>query len=84
MTTPPYQNLTLCVIRRAAIPYPFTLDGDSPSKHLEHPVIVSSTVKGLDSKGKIPLNHVLLKVDRFGFSANNVTYGMLGEDPHFL
>lgn len=31
----------------------------------------------------IPSNHVLLKVDRFGFSANNVTYQVLGEHPHF-
>ncbi|KAF9555438.1 hypothetical protein CPC08DRAFT_642870 [Agrocybe pediades] len=30
-----------------------------------------------------PANHVLIKVDRFGFSANNVTYQALGEHPHF-
>lgn len=28
-------------------------------------------------------SHVLLKVDRFGFSANNITYQVLGEHPHF-
>ncbi|RDB30096.1 hypothetical protein Hypma_014145 [Hypsizygus marmoreus] len=28
-------------------------------------------------------NHVLIKVDRFGFSANNITYQALGEHPHF-
>ena len=32
---------------------------------------------------EIPENHVLLRVDRFGFSANNVTYQSLGEHPHF-
>ncbi|KAG2143052.1 hypothetical protein DEU56DRAFT_854850 [Suillus clintonianus] len=31
----------------------------------------------------IPSDHVLLKVDRFGFSANNVTYQALGEASHF-
>ena len=28
-------------------------------------------------------NHILIKVGRFGFSANNVTYQALGEAPHF-
>jgi hypothetical protein len=32
---------------------------------------------------QLPPNHVLLRVDRFGFSANNVTYQALGEIPHF-
>lgn len=31
----------------------------------------------------IPDDHVLLKVDRFGYSANNVTYQALGEASHF-
>ncbi|KAI0346376.1 hypothetical protein BDW22DRAFT_1323844 [Trametopsis cervina] len=31
----------------------------------------------------VPENHVLIEVDRFGFSANNVTYQALGEAPHF-
>ncbi|OAX41295.1 hypothetical protein K503DRAFT_712948 [Rhizopogon vinicolor AM-OR11-026] len=31
----------------------------------------------------IPRDHVLLEVDRFGFSANNITYQALGEAPHF-
>ncbi|KAK0458807.1 uncharacterized protein EV420DRAFT_1620517 [Desarmillaria tabescens] len=31
----------------------------------------------------IPANHILLRVDRFGFSANNVTYQALGEHPHY-
>ncbi|KDQ58503.1 hypothetical protein JAAARDRAFT_34316 [Jaapia argillacea MUCL 33604] len=42
------------------------------------PVIVHSrTLKTL------PENHVLIRVDRFGFSANNITYQALGEAPHF-
>ncbi|GJE99571.1 DUF2855 family protein [Phanerochaete sordida] len=32
---------------------------------------------------KLEGNHVLIKVDKFGFSANNVTYQALGEAPHF-
>ncbi|KAF7348090.1 hypothetical protein MSAN_01761600 [Mycena sanguinolenta] len=31
----------------------------------------------------LPPNSVLIRVDRFGFSANNVTYQALGEQPHF-
>lgn len=31
----------------------------------------------------LPVNHVLIKVDRFGFSTNNITYQALGEHPHF-
>jgi hypothetical protein len=30
-----------------------------------------------------PPNHILVKVTKFGFSANNVTYQALGEHPHF-
>lgn len=31
----------------------------------------------------LPDNHILIEVDRFGFSANNITYQALGEAPHF-
>jgi hypothetical protein len=31
----------------------------------------------------LPPNSILIKVDRFGFSANNITYQALGEQPHF-
>ncbi|KAF9225735.1 hypothetical protein BS17DRAFT_777592 [Gyrodon lividus] len=31
----------------------------------------------------LPTDYVLIKVDRFGYSANNVTYQALGEVPHF-
>ncbi len=31
----------------------------------------------------IPDNHILLRVDRFGFSANNITYQALGEHPRY-
>ncbi|KAI0697031.1 hypothetical protein BC835DRAFT_1270944 [Cytidiella melzeri] len=41
------------------------------------PVLVSSP------KPQVPENHVLIEIDRFGFSANNVTYQALGETPHF-
>ena len=30
-----------------------------------------------------PPNHILIKVDRFGFTANNITYQALGDHPHF-
>ncbi|KAL4254586.1 Protein of unknown function DUF2855 [Abortiporus biennis] len=31
----------------------------------------------------LPDNHVLIQLDRFGFSANNITYQLLGEAPHY-
>ncbi|KAJ7312985.1 hypothetical protein DFH08DRAFT_896371 [Mycena albidolilacea] len=31
----------------------------------------------------LPPNSILIKVDRFGFSANNITYQALGEQSHF-
>ncbi|KAJ7843050.1 hypothetical protein B0H14DRAFT_2779253 [Mycena olivaceomarginata] len=31
----------------------------------------------------LPPNSILIKVDRFGFSANNITYQALGEQAHF-
>ncbi|KAH9478709.1 hypothetical protein JR316_0009169 [Psilocybe cubensis] len=44
----------------------------------DNPSLVASHIPN-----DIPTNHVLIKVDRFGFSANNVTYQALGEHPHF-
>ncbi|KNZ78671.1 hypothetical protein J132_10776 [Termitomyces sp. J132] len=34
-------------------------------------------------KPTCPTNHVILQIDRFGFSTNNITYQALGEHPHF-
>ncbi|EKM57956.1 uncharacterized protein PHACADRAFT_139428 [Phanerochaete carnosa HHB-10118-sp] len=48
--------------------------GQDPHK----PVLVKSQLLA-----KLPENHVLIKIDRFGFSANNITYQALGEAPHF-
>lgn len=73
-----YQNLTLCVPRRSSLPA-----SAGPAEHLANPTVVSSHVQDVGVGGVIPPNHVLLRVERFGFSANNVTYGLLGEDPHF-
>jgi hypothetical protein len=60
-------NATLCSPRPSA---------DESSKS---PIIVNSS---LDLEA-IPANHIVIKVDRFGFSANNITYQALGEHPHF-
>ncbi|KAJ6544640.1 hypothetical protein DFH09DRAFT_990478 [Mycena vulgaris] len=52
-----------------------------PSAHLasrEKTVIAASSIPT-----QLPPNHVLIKVERFGFSANNVTYQALGEQSHF-
>ncbi|KAJ7635112.1 hypothetical protein FB45DRAFT_790640, partial [Roridomyces roridus] len=51
-----------------------------PSSKTPHapPAIATSTIET-----QLPPNHIVVKVDRFGFSANNVTYQALGEQPHF-
>ncbi|KDQ16757.1 hypothetical protein BOTBODRAFT_106597 [Botryobasidium botryosum FD-172 SS1] len=36
-----------------------------------------------DVPAQLPPNHILLRVEKFGFSSNNVTYGALGESSHF-
>ena len=62
----------------------FTLCSPRPSVNLKeadpkNPIVVRSTI----DLAAVPENHVVIKVDRFGFSANNVTYQALGEHPHF-
>lgn len=66
------ENATLCVPRPS-------LAGQSKDADLASPIIVQSTI----DPGSIPENHVVIKVHKFGFSANNVTYQALGEHPHF-
>lgn len=61
------QNVSLCVPRASS--------GLDPTQ----PVIAVSP----HSPHEIPPNHVVIRVDRFGFSANNVTYQALGEAPNF-
>ncbi|TDL15570.1 hypothetical protein BD410DRAFT_796257 [Rickenella mellea] len=53
---------------------PRTSSGRNPNE----PVLVESPIPTTN----LP-NHILLRVDRFGFSANNITYQALGEVPHF-
>ncbi|TFK34429.1 hypothetical protein BDQ12DRAFT_656785 [Crucibulum laeve] len=57
-----------------------TLCSPRPSSGLgtNKPVIASSSLPE-----HCPSNFVLIKVERFGFSANNITYQALGEHPHF-
>ena len=50
----------------------------SSGQDARRPIIVRTPVPT-----DLPPNHILLKVDRFGFSANNITYQALGEAPHF-
>ncbi|KAK7048949.1 hypothetical protein R3P38DRAFT_2872203 [Favolaschia claudopus] len=61
-------NLSLCFRRPSA----------APSTSKETAVIAASTIPH-----QLPANHIVIKVDRFGFSANNITYQALGEQPHF-
>ncbi len=44
----------------------------------ETPVLAMTTLPA-----ELPDNHVLIEVDRFGFSTNNITYQALGESPVF-
>ncbi|KAH7926170.1 hypothetical protein BV22DRAFT_1111900 [Leucogyrophana mollusca] len=69
MTSTGCINVTLC--------HPRPSSGQCPNQA----VVVRSP--GLFLAKDIPPNHVLIEVDRFGFSANNVTYQALGEAPHF-
>ncbi|KAF7317060.1 hypothetical protein HMN09_00440600 [Mycena chlorophos] len=62
------QNLSLCVQRPSA-----------PSPGKDHAVVASSLVP----TQPLPDNHVVIRVERFGWSANNVTYEALGEQAHF-
>lgn len=73
-----YQTLTLCIPRHSTLP-----PSAGPAEHLSRPTVVSSHVQDVGVGGVIPPNHILLRVERFGFSANNVTYGLLGEEPYF-
>lgn len=60
-------NLTLAVPRLSAFPQPG----------------VSSVLVSHPNPVQLSPNHVLIRVDRFGFTANNVSYQALGEVPHF-
>ncbi|KAJ7056649.1 hypothetical protein C8F01DRAFT_1154442 [Mycena amicta] len=62
------ENISLCVRRPSA-----------PGSTGEHAVLAFSSVP----TQTLPQNHVLIRVERFGFSANNVTYEALGEQTHF-
>src|SRR6266567_1532686 len=58
----------------------FTLCCPRPSSGQDPNVpIIAVSSKPVDC----PPNHILLKVAKFGFSANNVTYQTLGEHSHF-
>ncbi|KAF9653648.1 hypothetical protein BDM02DRAFT_3086927 [Thelephora ganbajun] len=60
-------NLTLAVPRLSSLPQPE----------------VSSVLVSHQNLAQLPPNHVLIRVDRFGFTANNISYQALGEVPHF-
>ncbi|EFI28166.1 hypothetical protein CC1G_14193 [Coprinopsis cinerea okayama7 len=63
-------NETLCSPRPSAV---------KDSGDTRTPVVIRTTLNVDD----IADNHIVIRVDRFGFSANNVTYQALGEHPHF-
>ncbi|KAJ7682851.1 hypothetical protein B0H17DRAFT_942560 [Mycena rosella] len=67
MTSTAITNLSLCFSRPS-------VQSDTHDKA----VIASSSIPA-----HLPPNHILIQVDRFGFSANNITYQALGEQPHF-
>ena len=64
------ENVTLCLPRPSA----------AKSKEIQRdPIVVRTTL----DVSNIPENHIVIQVDKFGFSANNITYQALGEHPHF-
>ncbi|KAJ3298148.1 hypothetical protein HK104_011141 [Borealophlyctis nickersoniae] len=68
MSQTTFENLSLLVKRNP----------NRAAPDLRNLLLGSSTIPQ-----NIPANHVLLRVDKFGFSANNVTYAALGEVPHY-
>ncbi|KAF8334048.1 uncharacterized protein EI90DRAFT_3050810 [Cantharellus anzutake] len=46
---------------------------------LAHPTLVHSEL----CSDALRKGEIILRVETFGFSANNITYGLLGEHPHF-
>ncbi|KAF5335699.1 hypothetical protein D9611_009590 [Ephemerocybe angulata] len=70
-------NFTLCSPRPSA-----HLDTQAPNAAEVDPLSLTVAHTTLDITD-IPENHVLIKVDKFGFSTNNITYQALGEHPHF-
>ncbi|KAI5120322.1 hypothetical protein M0805_000382 [Coniferiporia weirii] len=72
MTPQTARNLTLCV------PRPSFVHAQGGSYDAREPVLVESDIPTTDKA-----DHILICVDRFGFSMNNITYQALGEAPHF-
>lgn len=70
-------NTTLCSPR----PSTLTAAGSNknPGPDPTQPTLVTTPLDG----ASLAPNHILIRVDHFGFSANNVTYQALGEHPHF-
>ncbi|KAF7327411.1 hypothetical protein MKEN_00318900 [Mycena kentingensis (nom. inval.)] len=62
------QNVSLCVRRPSA-----------QGQNDQHAVLVETPAQ---FDNLLP-NHILIKVERFGFSTNNLTYEALGEQAHF-
>ncbi|KAJ3859543.1 hypothetical protein EV359DRAFT_86282 [Lentinula novae-zelandiae] len=65
-------NTTLC--------FPRNLSSSAPSSSSSKSLIVSSVIP---TSKELQKGSILLKIDKFGWSANNVTYQALGEHPHF-
>lgn len=70
MTSSTSSNLSLCVPRPSS--------AEARPRNSLKSVLVKSDIPKTDQE-----NFVLIRVDRFGFSANNITYQALGEAPHF-
>ena len=68
-------SVTMMALLNLTICHPRLSSGKDPNTA----VLAESLIPAV-----LPANHVLIKVDRFGYSANNVTYQALGEVPHFL
>ncbi|KXN84064.1 hypothetical protein AN958_00514 [Leucoagaricus sp. SymC.cos] len=66
------ENVTLCSPRPSAFE-------SSANETPTSPCLVTTTINSTI----LSSNHILIHIDYFGFSANNVTYQALGEHPHF-
>ena len=64
------ENVTLCAPRKS-------VNQNDPNDA----VLVTSVAP--NAVVDCPQNHVLIRVEKFGFSTNNITYQALGEHPNF-
>ena len=79
-----YENTTLCVRRGGTSKLSEAVMAKSTISEIpENHILIEVGSECYGSRRELSHLRKNTQVDKFGWSANNVTYGMLGEDPHF-